>query len=86
MAKSKVSSKDTPRQEPIKHFDTGVVTVKELMEKIDLTEKECVYLETFLIHEDRSAGGIAVEVAKKGGNVSKILRACPSSIKSGRFF
>jgi len=39
MAKSKVSSKDTPRQEPIKHFELGVVGYSLFMDISSCAER-----------------------------------------------
>jgi hypothetical protein len=52
----------------------GIVTVKELKELNNLSEREVAYLETFLLHEDKEAGVLAREVVKRGGSVSKILK------------
>ena len=49
----------------------AMVTVKELIEKIDLTEKEQLYLETLIIHEDRSLTAKIAEVKTRGGNPRK---------------
>lgn len=52
----------------------GMITVKELIEKLELTDKELLYLETLAIHEKRKLGQQVVEIEKRGGNPEKIFQ------------
>jgi len=52
----------------------GIVDVRELMERTDLTKKERAYLEKFLIYQDKDAAALAVDIYKMGYKVSDILK------------
>lgn len=52
----------------------GMVTIKELIDKLELTDKEQLYLKTLTIHEKKKLGQQVVEIEKKGGDPEKILQ------------
>ena len=51
-----------------------MVKINELIDKLELTEKERLYLETLIIHEDREMTGVIARVKQKGGDVKGILQ------------
>lgn len=51
-----------------------MITVEELLKKVDLTEKEKLYLETLIIHEDKNLAGLIADVKKRGGDPGDILK------------
>ena len=52
----------------------GIVSIKELKEKVQLNKREQEYLDTFAIYEDRELRMEVAKVKKLGHNPTKILK------------
>ena len=53
---------------------SGMTTIKELKENLDLNDKEKLYLETLAIHEKKKLGRQIIEIEKRGGDPESILQ------------
>ena len=51
-----------------------MVDVEQLLVKLDLTEKERLYIETFKLHEDKALSKYVLEAARRGYVASNILK------------
>jgi len=52
----------------------GMINVEQLLDKLELTEKEKLYLETFKMHEDKALSKYVLKAAKRGFVASEIIK------------